>query len=160
MRTARAVTEVSLEPVAALTLWTDPARWPTFIEGFGRLVGTDGDWPAPESRVVWESVPAGRGRVTEKVVESAPDRIATMVFEDRLAGKQTLRVAPADSGAAVELSLEYTLTKYGPAAPLADALFIRRAIRDSLARTLRRFAIEAEEEAGLRASGPAAGGSS
>jgi hypothetical protein len=57
VRTARAATEVSLQPAAALTLWTDPTRWPTFIEGFGRLVGTDGDWPAPESRVVWESVP-------------------------------------------------------------------------------------------------------
>jgi hypothetical protein len=151
VRTARAVTEVPLEPVATLTLWTDLSRWPTFIEGFGRLVETEGDWPAQESRVVWESVPAGRGRVTEKVVESGLDRIATMVFEDRLAGKQTLRVGPAGPGAAAELSLEYTLTKYGPLSPLADAVFIRRAIRNSLGRTLRRFAIEAEEEAGLRA---------
>ena len=152
MRTARAVSEVPLQPAAALNLWTDLSRWPTFIEGFGRLVESSGDWPAAESRVVWESVPAGRGRVTEKVVESGLDRIATMVFEDRLAGKQTLRVGPADSGAALELTLEYTLTKYGPLGPLADVLFIRRAIRDSLGRTLRRFTIEAEEEAGLRAS--------
>jgi Polyketide cyclase / dehydrase and lipid transport len=151
VRTARALTEVPLQPSAALTLWTDLSRWPTFIEGFAHLVEKDGDWPAADSRVLWESVPAGRGRVTEKVVESTLDQIATMVFEDRLAGKQTLRVAHAEPGAAVELSLEYTLTKYGPLSPLADLLFIRRAIRDSLVRTLRRFAIEAEEEAGLRA---------
>jgi hypothetical protein len=33
---------------------------------------------------------------------------------------------------------------------VADAIFIRRALRDSLRRTLFRFAVEAEEEAGLR----------
>jgi hypothetical protein len=33
---------------------------------------------------------------------------------------------------------------------VADVLFIRRALRDSLARTVARFAVEAEDEAGLR----------
>ena len=150
MRTARAAREVVLAPEAALALWTDLSRWPSFVEGFAHLLDNDSRWPAPEARVLWESVPAGRGRVTEKVVESTGDRIATMVFEERLAGRQTFRVAPSESGAAVELSLEYTLTKYGPLGPVADALFIRRAIDDSLRRTLFRFAVEAEEEAGLR----------
>jgi hypothetical protein len=50
----------------------------------------------------------------------------------------------------VELSLEYELTRYGPLGGIADALFIRRALRDSLRRTLYRFSIEAEEEAELR----------
>jgi len=150
VRTARAAREVVLAPEAALALWTDLSRWPSFVEGFAHLLENDSRWPAPEARVLWESVPAGRGRVTEKVVESTGDRIATMVFEERLAGRQTFRVAPRESGAAVELSLEYTLTKYGPLGPVADALFIRRAIGDSLRRTLFRFAVEAEEEAGLR----------
>ena len=150
MRTARAAREVVLAPEAALALWTDLSRWPSFVEGFAHLLENDSRWPAPEARVLWESVPAGRGRVTEKVVESTGDRVATMVFEERLAGRQTFRVAPSESGATVELSLEYTLTKYGPLGPVADALFIRRAIGDSLRRTLFRFAVEAEEEAGLR----------
>ena len=150
MRQARAEGQVALAPEAALALWADVSRWPSFVEGFARLLENDAAWPAPDSRVVWESVPAGRGRVTEKVIESSPDRIATLVFEDRLAGKQTFRVGPAELGAAAELSLEYTLTKYGPLAGIADLLFIRRAIRDSLRRTLLRFKIEAEEEAGLR----------
>ena len=114
MRTAGAGTDVPLAPAAALALWTDLSRWPSFVEGFARLVEDDPGWPAPDARLVWESVPAGRGRVTEKVVESSEDRIATMVFEDRLAGRQEFRVAPGPRGAAVELSLEYTLTKYGP----------------------------------------------
>jgi uncharacterized membrane protein len=150
VRTARAGAEVVLAPEAALVLWTDLSRWPSFVEGFARFVESDSGWPAPDARVLWESVPTGRGRVTEKVVESAPDRVATMVFEERLAGRQTFRVAPSESGAAVELSLDYTLTKYGPLGVVADALFIGRAIRDSLRRTLSRFAVEAEEEAGLR----------
>jgi hypothetical protein len=150
VRAARAEAHVAIAPQAALGLWADVSRWPSFIEGFGRPVERDPGWPAKGTRVVWDSVPAGRGRVTEKAIESAPDRIVTMVFEDRLAGRQTFRVAPGGSGAAVELSLEYTLTKYGPLGALADAIFINRAIRDSLRRTLFRFAVEAEEEAGLR----------
>jgi Polyketide cyclase / dehydrase and lipid transport len=151
MRTARAAGEVILAPEAALRLWTDVRRWSTFVEGFARVLEQDGGWPAEGSRVIWESVPAGRGRVTEKVLEGpTSDRFATMVFEDRLAGKQLFRVAESASGSRVELSLEYTLTKYGPLGAAADAIFIRRAVRDSLERTLARFAVEAEEEAGLR----------
>ena len=56
----------------------------------------------------------------------------------------------SEGGARVELSLEYTLTRYGPLGAVADAIFIRRALRDSLRRTLTRFAVEAEDEAGLR----------
>ena len=150
MRTAVARTRVVLAPTEALRLWSDTGRWATFVEGFARLLERSADWPAPESRVVWESTPGGRGRVTEKVTESGPEGFATMVFEDALAGRQTLRAIPAGEGSEVQLSLEYTLTRYGPFGPIADALFIRRALRDALRRTLARFAVEAEEEAGLR----------
>jgi Polyketide cyclase / dehydrase and lipid transport len=151
VRVASAEADVALTPEAALRLWTDVSRWSTFVEGFARVVEQDPEWPARDSRVVWESIPSGRGKVTEKVVESGgPDRFATMVFEDRMAGRQTLRAVESEGGARVELSLEYALTAYGPLGPLADALFIRRALRDSLRRTVARFRVEAEEEAGLR----------
>jgi Polyketide cyclase / dehydrase and lipid transport len=150
VRTAAAQADVVLTPEAALRLWADVGRWPSFVEGFARHVELDAGWPAEGSRVVWESVPTGRGRVTEKVVETGPDRLATMVFEERLAGRQTLRAVESEGGARVELSLEYALTKYGPLGPVADAIFIRRALRDSLRRTMDRFRVEAEEEAGLR----------
>jgi hypothetical protein len=71
------------------------------------------------------------------------------VFEDALAGTQTLRALPASDGSEVELSLEYELSRYGPLRGIADALFIRRALRDALRRTLSRFRVEAEEEAAL-----------
>ena len=151
MRTARADAEVSLTPEAALRLWTDLSRWPSFVEGFARVVESDPGWPGSDSRVIWESIPAGRGRVTEKVVEPpAAGAFATMVFEDRLAGRQTFHAVESAGGARVELALEYTLTKYGPLGAVADAIFIRRALRDSLRRTIARFAVEAEEDAGLR----------
>lgn len=150
MRTASAEAEVRLAPEAALRLWTDLSRWPTFVEGFARVVEVDPGWPGEGSRVIWESIPSGRGRVTEKVIESGPGQFATMVFEDRLSGRQALRAIESEGGARLELTLEYTLTSYGPLGPLADAIFIRRALRDSLRRTIQRFEVEAEEEAGLR----------
>ena len=150
MRTAEARAGVPLPPPEALRLWTSVERWPSFVEGFGRVLERSDAWPAVGDRVVWESTPGGRGRVTEKVVEHEPDRFSTLVFEEALTGRQTVTVAPAPDGAEVELSLEYTLTKYGPLSAIADVLFIRRALRDSLRRTLFRFAVEAEDEAGLR----------
>jgi hypothetical protein len=150
VRTARAEAAVPLTPEAALQLWTDVSRWPSFVEGFARVVELDPGWPAEGSRAIWESVPAGRGRVTEKVADGAPGRFATLVFEDRLSGRQTLRAIESEGGARVELSLDYTLTAYGLLGPLADVIFIRRALRDSLRRTITRFAVEAQEESGLR----------
>jgi Polyketide cyclase / dehydrase and lipid transport len=151
VRTAWARADLVLTPEAALRLWTDVDRWPSFVEGFARPLERAPEWPAGGSRLVWESTPAGRGRVTEKVVEGeGPDRFVTTVFEERLQGTQTFRVVESEGGSRAELSLEYELTKYGPFGAVADAIFIRRAIRDSLRRTLARFAVEAEEEAGLR----------
>ena len=151
MRVARAQADLVLTPEAALRLWTDVDRWPSFVEGFARPVDRSPEWPHEGARLVWESTPAGRGRVTEKVMEAeGPDRFVTQVFEERLHGVQTFRVVESEGGSRAELALEYELTKYGPLSAVADVIFIRRAIRDSLRRTLSRFAVEAEEEAGLR----------
>jgi Polyketide cyclase / dehydrase and lipid transport len=151
VKTARAQTELVLTPEAALRLWSDTSRWASFVEGFARVLELDPDWPAGGAKVVWESSPAGRGRVTEKVMEAeGPDRFVTQVFDERFHGTQTFRVVESEGGSRAELAVEYELTKYGPLRAVADAIFIRRAIRDSLRRTLLRFSVEAEEEAGLR----------
>lgn len=150
MRTAAARATVALEPEGALALWTELPRWASFVEGFARVVEVSDGWPGEGARLVWESIPAGRGRVTERVVESGERSFATEVFDESLHGAQRVRFEPADGRARVEVELEYELTKYGPLRAVADVLFIRRALRDSLRRTLSRFAVEAEEEAGLR----------
>jgi hypothetical protein len=150
VRRASARTSLPLPPAEVLRLWSDVERWPSFVEGYARRLDLTDSWPEPGGRVVWESTPDGRGRVTEAVTENEPDRFSTQVFEKALTGVQALRALPADDGSEVELSLEYELTRYGPLGGVADALFIRRALRDSLRRTLYRFSIEAEEEADLR----------
>jgi len=149
VRRASARAALPLTPAEVLELWADVERWPSFVEGFARRLELTETWPEPGGRVVWESTPDGRGRVTEIVTERTGDRLSTQVYEDALAGTQTLRALPASDGSEVELSLEYELTRYGPLRGIADALFIRRALRDALRRTLLRFGVEAEEEARL-----------
>jgi hypothetical protein len=149
-RSARAQRLVPLAPEAALALWADTDRWPSFVEGFARVLERSGDWPAEGSKVVWESSPEGRGRVTEKVLERGTATFATQVYDDSIIGRQVLRVREDAEGCRVALELDYELSKPGPLGALTDRLFIRRALRDSLERTLRRFAVEGEEEAGLR----------
>ena len=149
MRRTSAITVVPLAPHDALRLWTDVDRWPSFVEGFARRLSLAPEWPEKGARVVWESNPDGRGRVTETVTANEPDRFSTQVFEERLMGTQTFQVVPANDGSEVALSLDYELTGHGSLRWVADAIFIRRALRDSLRRTLFRFEIEAEEEARL-----------
>lgn len=150
-RTVEVAGRVALQPDEAAALWRDPRRWSAFVEGFQRIEEQGADWPEPGARVVWNSGAGGRGRVTEKVSENSPVRFATKVYEDRLYGTQTARFAPdEEGGAAVVLSLEYELAGENPLNAVTDLLFIRRALRDALGRTLRRFAVEAQEEAGLR----------
>jgi hypothetical protein len=138
-----------LPPDRARELWTNLRRWPTFIEGFARVLEADPEWPAAGSKVVWESIPEGRGRVTEQVVESSEQEIVTEVFEEALGGRQSVRFEPEDDETLIELELDYKLTQAGVLRAIADVIFIRRALAAALARTLRRFAAEAAEEASL-----------
>jgi len=144
---ARAAATVALAPEAAQALWTSVRRWPTFVEGFARPLEERGGWPEPGSTLVWESIPGGRGRVTEKIRENEPARLVTEVFEERMSATQTVTFAEDAEGARVEVLLEYELTERGPIAWLAGLFFVRRALRDSTVRSLRRFAVEAAEEA-------------
>jgi hypothetical protein len=148
--TARAAGIVPLAPEAAMRLWTDTSRWATFVEGFAQILERSPDWPEEGARAVWESTPGGRGRVTERVTGNSPGRFSTQVYEEALQGNQTVLFGEDADGTMVEVELSYELAKWGPLRAVADAIFIRRAQRDSLRRTLGRFAVEAEEEAGLR----------
>ncbi len=150
-RVVEAAGRVTLQPDEAAALWRDPRRWSAFVEGFQRIEELGDAWPDPGTRIVWDSGPGGRGRVTEKVADNGPTRFVIKVYEDRLYGTQTAVFTPdPDGGAQVRLTLQYELTADNPFNPLTDVLFIRRALRDALGRTLRRFAVEAQEEAGLR----------
>jgi uncharacterized membrane protein len=152
MRTARAAVFVP-GPIAAVeALWYDLDRWPAWIDGFANVAVREGDWPRAGSRLVWDSRPSGRGRVVERVAafEARVGQVAD-VEDEQLSGRQEITFALKDERVRVELSLEYALKREGALVPVADVLFIRRALRDSLRRTMDRFAREYEGERDLAA---------
>jgi uncharacterized membrane protein len=151
MGVVRAVHRVPLDPAAAMELWTDVSRWPTFVEGFSHAERLDEAWPREGSKLVWRSIPEGRGLVTERVLELRPgERIVTQVLEDALSGAQSISfTAEEGEGTAARIELDYELTGFGALRGVADLLFIRRALRAAQERTLRRFATEATEHAEL-----------
>jgi Polyketide cyclase / dehydrase and lipid transport len=136
-------------PLVAQRLWTDTTRWPTFVDGFGHVLEQDERWPEPGAKVVWQSGPAGRGRVTERIRENAAGVVSTDIFEDQMTAVQTARFAADGDGCEVVLELDYELTRGGPLRKLTDVIFIRRALAMALDRTLRRFSTEAADEATL-----------
>ena len=127
----------------AEALWYEPQRWPVWVDGFGHLVKLEGEWPAPGARAVWDSKPGGRGRVVERVTAYEARAGQTLEVEDeKLRGTQRVSFRPAADSVEVTLELEYQLKERNAFTPFADALFIRRALRDSLKRSLIRFARE------------------
>ncbi len=158
MGRARANAIVGLSPADALERWTDVERWGSFVDGFARPLEVGESWPRAGSQVAWESTPEGRGRVRERVesyeavapapdvaMQSTPGRLVTRVEDQSLEGTQTATFAPHQGGTSLELELDYELNQGGALSGLTDVLFIRRAIRDSLRRTVERFASESGE---------------
>ena len=153
MGSVRAEIDVPGQISEAERLWYDLDRWPSFIDGFGHVTKREGDWPRAGSRIVWNSVPAGRGLVSERVTAYEVRVAQTVEVEDpRMTGTQRVSFAPAGDGRCrVALELDYRLKQGGPMAGVVDALFVRRALRDALRRTLSRFARElrADRELGV-----------
>ena len=130
---------------AAEDLWYDPHRWAAWVDGFGRLVKLEGDWPQTGSRRLWESPPRGRGVVDERVTAYGPRGGQTMEVEDeQLDGVQSVAFEPDGEDVRVTLTLEYELKR--SFTPVLTRLFVRRALRESLARTLARFTYERKAE--------------
>ena len=136
-------------PLVAQRLWVDTNRWPTFVDGFGHVLQLDEAWPEPGAKVVWQSGPAGRGRVTERIRDYVDGTVAADVFDSQMTAVQAITFVPAEDGCHVFLSLDYELAGGGPLRKLTDLLFIRRSLAMALERTLRRFSTEAADEATL-----------
>ena len=131
-------------------LWYDVRRWPSFVDGFARVDKHEDGWPAAGGRLVWDSTPRGRGRVVERVATHEPGQGQTVELEDpRMRGTQQVRFTRLQDGTAIGLQLDYRLKDRNPLTPLVDLLFIRRSLRDSLRRTLTRFARELKADADL-----------
>ncbi len=144
-RRAEASRVVQTSMPEALAFWRDTDRWPDFVDSFQMLIERSPDWPEPGSTVVWESIRGGRGRVTERVVANELDLFATVVADPEINADQTFTAEPAsdqERGTVLTLTLDYELRDASRFQELMNSLFISRAIRDSLRRTLDRFAIE------------------
>ena len=127
----------------AEALWYDPQRWPAWVDGFGHVFKLEGEWPVPGARAVWDSTPGGRGRVVERVTAYEARSGQTLAVEDeRTRATQTVSFEPGPDGVEIALELDYEIKNANIFTPLTDALFIRRAMRESLQRSLNRFARE------------------
>jgi hypothetical protein len=145
VKRARASIRVPGRAAEAEALWLDRTRWASWVDGFAHLVRIDAGWPEPGTRMRWTSVPRGRGLVEERVLERAPGERMVLAVEDaKLEGTQEVVFAPSEDEVHVILTLEYRLKERK--APLVDHFFVRRALRDSLRRTLARFANERRAE--------------
>jgi uncharacterized membrane protein len=147
MARARASVEVPGPISAAEGLWYDTRRWPTWVDGFGHVAKLEGDWPRTGSTLIWDSRPGGRGRVVEQVTRYEPrDGQDLRVEDERLRGTQSVRFAAAGDAVEITLAIEYELKPGVLLKALVDLFFVRRAIADSLRRTLARFARELAAE--------------
>ena len=128
----------------AETLWYDTGRWPAWIDGLAEVTEIAGPWPGTGAAVTWESNPAGRGRVCERVVSYQPRAGQTLdVEDDSIRGRQRVAFQELDGGVGVELTLEYELKSRSLLlTAVVDVLFIRRAMTTSLQTTLARFGAE------------------
>jgi Polyketide cyclase / dehydrase and lipid transport len=123
--------------------WYDTSRWPYWVDGLERVVEVAGEWPATGAAVTWDSGPAGRGRVLERVVAHEPLAGQTLEVQDSsIRGRQSVAFVPVAGGVEVRLTLAYELERRSPLTPLVDVLFIRRAMTTSLTSTLSRFGAE------------------
>jgi hypothetical protein len=125
-----------------------PRGWPSWVDGFGHLEVSDG-YPEVGGTLRWRSVPAGRGQVTEHVLEHEPRRLHRVDFRDpESSGELETRFEIESQGTRVTQELDYRLRRRSPFAWLTDRLFIRSQLRASVARTLVRFKFEVEDLAG------------
>ncbi len=127
----------------AEVLWLDLRRWGGFVDGFATVGRLEGEWPQSGARLLWDSRPGGRGRVCERVVAHEPGVSHQVRVEDgKLHGTQTVHFELLGNSCEIALELDYELKRPGVGGALTDVFFVRHALRESLRRTLDRFAIE------------------
>ena len=125
----------------------DSRGWPAWVDGFDGVIASDG-YPETGGSLHWRSIPAGRGEVTEDVLEHEPRRLHRVSFHDpAMDGELRTSFSISGEGSRVVQELRYRLASRGPISWLTDRLFIRSQVRGSLERSLSRLKLEVEETA-------------
>ena len=133
MPEVRASAAVSGPAEPVLELWYDTRRWPVFVDGLKTVLRVDPAWPVSGS-VIWESTPHGPGTTRETALGGG----AVRVEDPRMIATRTVHFADD----VLHVTLEYKLTGANPIV----GFFVKRALRDSLRRTLARFARERQAD--------------
>src|SRR6202042_1954757 len=99
VRAARAAQTFDATVAEAERCWYDTSRWSLWVDGLDRVVEVDGDWPGAGATVTWQSGPAGRGRVVERVIaHKALEGQALEVTDSSIRGRQSVAFVPAAPG--------------------------------------------------------------
>jgi uncharacterized membrane protein len=123
----------------------DLRGWPAWVDGFKAVEAADG-YPEEGGTLRWRSVGAGRGQVSERVLEHEQRRRHRIAFEDpQSAGELETTFAIEGDGTRVTLTVDYRLPRGGPFAWLTDRLFVRGQVARSLGRSLLQLKHEVEE---------------
>ena len=145
MATVASEIEVAAPAVAVWDFYFDPTSWPTWVDQFASVAAADG-YPEEGGTLRWLSGRAGRGEVSERVIEHQPRRLHRVAFGDPQAeGELTTTFEVFDAGTRVRQELDYRLRREGVFVRITDALFVRSQMRASLVRSL--VALRAELEA-------------
>jgi hypothetical protein len=122
-----------------------------WVDGFQAVIEADG-YPEAGGTLRWRSIPAGRGEVTERVLEHEHRRRHLIEFSDpEMEGRLETRFEIAGEGTRVTQELTYTLLAKGPIARIGAVLFVKSQVRASMQRSLLALRRVVEEAAALPA---------
>jgi uncharacterized protein YndB with AHSA1/START domain len=126
-------------------LYFEPTTWPAWVDEFRAIEERDDVYPERGGVLIWRSGPAGRGRVTETVLDHEPRHTHRVSYMDpNSSGQQLTSFEIAGEAVKVRIELAYELSR-PTFLPFTDRFFIRPQMEGSIVRSLEGLAAEAQE---------------
>src|SRR5918998_4787955 len=105
------VSEELLIPASLAEVWDlyfERRAWPMWVDQLRTVVSVEGGYPEVGGKLVWKAGPAGRGTVTETVLEHEPRRLHRIgVKDDASEGEQLTTFRMEGEATVVKLDLAY-----------------------------------------------------